>query len=41
MFNKSKTKIDGKIDLSTCCNDYSFKEFTTIDKEELSDLLKV
>ena len=37
---KLKRKIDGKINLYSCCNDCSFKKFAAIDKEELSDLLK-
>ena len=36
-----KNKIDGKINLYFCCIDYGFEKFETIDKEEISDLLKV
>ena len=45
MFTKSyntkvKRKIDGKMNLYFHCNDCGFKNFVTIDKKELSDLLK-
>ena len=38
---KVKCKIDGNINLYSRCIDCGFKKFETIDKEELSDLLKV
>ena len=37
---KAKHEIDGKIIIYSCSNDYSFKKLVTIDKEEISDLLK-
>ena len=37
---KVKRKIDGKINIYSCCNDCSFKKFPAIDKEKLSDLWK-
>ena len=36
-----KHKIDGKINFYFCCIDCGFKKLDTIDKEELSDSLKV
>ena len=36
---KVKHKIDRKMDIYSCCNDSSFKNFETINKEEQSDLL--
>ena len=38
---KMKHEIDGKIDLYVHCIECGFKKFGTIDKEELSDLLKI
>ena len=40
--NKIKVKcdIDGKFNLYSPCNDFSFKKFATINKKELSNLLK-
>ena len=35
-----KHKLDKKKVTSSHCNDYSWLQFATIDKEELSDLLK-
>ena len=37
---KAKHEIDGKIIIYSCSNDYSFKKLVTIDKEEITDLLK-
>ena len=37
---KVTCEIDGKINPYSYCNDYSFKKYATIDKEELSDFLK-
>ena len=37
---KVKHDIDGKFNLYSPCNDFSFKKFAIIDKEKLSDLLK-
>ena len=37
---KVKHDIDGKFNHYSPCNDFSFKKFTIIDKEKLSDLLK-
>ena len=37
---KVKREIDAKINFCFHCNDCTSKNFTTIDKEELSDLLK-
>ena len=37
---KVKSKIDAKINLYFHCHDCTFKNITTIDKEERSDLLK-
>ena len=37
---KVKRKIDGKINIYSRCNDCSFKKFSAIDKEKLSDLWK-
>ena len=33
-------KIDGKINLYSCCIDYGFKKFEAIDEEKLSYLVK-
>ena len=38
---KIKSEIDGKNNFYSRCIDCAFKKFETIDKEELSDLLKV
>ena len=38
---KIKQEIDGKVNLYSHCIDCGFKKFEIIDKEELSDLLKV
>ena len=40
-YTKIKFKVDRKINLYYCCIDCGFKKFETIDKKELSDLLKV
>ena len=37
---KVKRKTDEKINLHSHCIDFSYKQFATIDKEELSKLLK-
>ena len=37
---KLKREIDGKINLYSRCNDWSFKKFATIDEDEIGDLLK-
>ena len=37
---KVKRKADEKINLHSHCIDFSYKQFATIDKEELSKLLK-
>ena len=37
---KVKRQIDGKVNLNSCSIVCGFKKFATIDKEELSDLLK-
>ena len=37
---KVKRDINGKFNLYSPCQDFSFKRFATINKEELSDLLK-
>ena len=37
---KIKRLINGKINIYSCCNDCSFKMFSTINEEEISDLLK-
>ena len=37
---KVKRKIDRKINLYSQCNVCSFKKFSTIDKEEISNILK-
>ena len=39
--NTIKGEIDWKINLHSCCIDCNFETFETIDKEELSYLLKV
>ena len=38
---KIEQEIDGKFNLYSHCIDCGFKKFLTIDKEKLSDLLKV
>ena len=38
---KKKQEIDEKVNLYSNCIDCRFKKFETINKEELSDLLKV
>ena len=40
-FKKKKKEIDEKVNLYSNCIDCGFKKFETINKEELSDLLKV
>ena len=38
---KIKREVDGKIDLYSDCFNSNFEKFRTIDKEELSGLLKI